>query len=97
MTCSTCSSHGLNGGINANFARDVTLKISTCRGQRYVGLVILVSQNKLTKLLMGPRICHEDFFVKHGNRLGCRNTAKSKLITVNDKVMIVTLQIPFSL
>ena len=36
---------------NANFARDVTLKSS--RGQRYVRLVILVSQNYVTKLLMG--------------------------------------------
>ena len=35
--------HVLNGGINANFVRDATLKRS--RGQRYVGLVILVSQN----------------------------------------------------
>ena len=43
MGSSMCSSHGLNHGINANFARDVTLKSS--RGQRYVGLVILVSQN----------------------------------------------------
>ena len=38
--CSMCSCHCLNGGINANFARDVTLKRSS--GQRYVGLVILV-------------------------------------------------------
>ena len=43
MACNTCSSQGLNGGINANFARDITLKSS--RGQRYAGLVILVSQN----------------------------------------------------
>ena len=34
--------------------RDVTLKSS--RGQKYVGLIILVSQNKFTKLLMGPRM-----------------------------------------
>ena len=26
MACSTCSGHGVNGGINAKFARDVTLK-----------------------------------------------------------------------
>ena len=43
MACSTCSSHGLNGGINANFATDVTLKSS--RRLRYVGLVILILQN----------------------------------------------------
>ena len=29
MACSTCSSHELDGGVNANFARDVTLKSST--------------------------------------------------------------------
>ena len=38
MACSTCSSRGLNSGINANFVRDVTLKGS--KDQRYVGLVI---------------------------------------------------------
>ena len=43
MTCSTCSGHELNGEIHKNFARDVTLKRS--RGQQYVGLIILVSQN----------------------------------------------------
>ena len=43
MACSPCSSHGLKGGINANFARDVTLKSS--RGQSYFGLVITVSHN----------------------------------------------------
>ena len=43
MTCSPCSSHGLNCGINANFAKDVTLKSS--RGQSYVGLVKHVPQN----------------------------------------------------
>ena len=26
MACSMCSSRGLNGGINANFARNVTLQ-----------------------------------------------------------------------
>ena len=43
MACSTCSSHGLYGRINANVARDFILKSS--RGQSYVGLVILISQN----------------------------------------------------
>ena len=43
MAYSACSRQGFNGGINANFARDFTLKMS--RGQMYVGLVILVSQN----------------------------------------------------
>ena len=43
MTCITCSGHGLNDGINANFVRDVTLKRSVC--QRYVGFVKLVSKN----------------------------------------------------
>ena len=43
MACSMSYCHDLNGGKNANFARDVTLKRS--RGQRYVGLNILVSQN----------------------------------------------------
>ena len=38
MACSLCSSHELDGGINANFARDVTLKSST--GQSHVWLVI---------------------------------------------------------
>ena len=28
MACSTCSSHGLNGRIYANFPRDITLKNS---------------------------------------------------------------------
>ena len=41
MACCMCSGHRLNAGINANFARDVTLKRS--RGKRCVGLVILVS------------------------------------------------------
>ena len=43
MACSTCCGHGLNGGINANFARDVTWKRS--HRQMYVGLVIMESQN----------------------------------------------------
>ena len=51
MACSMCSRHGLNGGIDANFARDVTLKRSI--GQRYVGY----SYHGISsmKLLMGPR------------------------------------------
>ena len=43
MARSMLSSHWLNGGINAIFARDITLKGS--RGQRYFGLVILILQN----------------------------------------------------
>ena len=34
MACIMCYGHGLNSGITANFARDITLKSS--RGQRYV-------------------------------------------------------------
>ena len=43
MACSTCFSQGLSSGINAIFARDVTLKSS--RGQSFDGLVILVPHN----------------------------------------------------
>ena len=53
MACSTCSSRGLNSGLTANFVNDVTMEGS--KGQRYVGLVIPVSKNKSTKLLMGLR------------------------------------------
>ena len=52
MACSMCSNQEFNGGINANFARDVTSKIS--RGQRYVGLVILSFF-----LLYFPSFCSE--------------------------------------
>ena len=53
MVCSMCTGHRLN----AHFARDLTLKRN--RSQRYVGLVILVSQNKFIQLLMGPHIYSE--------------------------------------
>ena len=53
MACSMCSSRGLNRGINANFARDVTLKRR--RGQSYVGLVILACSTELVhKIIDGP-------------------------------------------
>ena len=43
MVSSTCSGDRLNGGINAKFTRDATLK--SRRGQRYVALVILVPKD----------------------------------------------------
>ena len=45
MAYSTCFNHGLNGGINANFAKDLRYSLKRRRGQGYFGLVILVSQN----------------------------------------------------
>ena len=46
-----CSGHGLNSGINANFARDFTLKM--CKGHLYVGLVLLRSE-LVHKITDGP-------------------------------------------
>ena len=46
-----CSGHGLNSGITANFARDVTLKRS--KGQQYVGLV-LPSSELVHEIIDGP-------------------------------------------
>ena len=57
--CSTCSSHGLNDGINASFARDVTLK--SRRGQKYVGLVILAH-----KIIDGP----SNVYIRHLPKIG---------------------------
>ena len=44
MAWCTCSSHGLNGGTNANFARDVTLKSSRSK-------VCWISYIRITELV----------------------------------------------
>ena len=53
MACSMCSSKGFNGGKKCKLCQELYFD-KVYRGQRYVGLVILLSKNYFTKLLMGP-------------------------------------------